>query len=92
MNTLVGIGKYIKEDYEEILKISSDRDNLDATWEEWKINQENVKKQIKLSGFKVIDIIVKPRELVSYCREKGMEINGQSRSNFISYKTGLLNK
>ena len=92
MNALIGIGKYLQEDYEEILRLSSDGNDLDDTWEDWRINQSNAKNNLQSSGFSVVDIIVKPRELVDYCRQRGLEINSESRVEFISHKTKLLHE
>jgi len=91
MNKNIGIGEYRKEDYQEILSLSKDRDNLDATWEDWKKNKKNAVKRFRKMGVKTIDIIVIPKELVQYCRENGLEINGDSRAAFISYKVSRLN-
>lgn len=91
-NYLIGIGEYLKEDYEEILKISEDRDNLDHTWKDWKKNKENSKKQLIEQGLNLVDIIVRPAELVKYCRDRGLKITGKTRSQFISFKTQELDK
>lgn len=85
-----GIGIYKKEDYQEILNISSDRETMNATWKEWKKNKEKAVRNLLASGVRPIEIPVTPRELVDFCRQKGLEINGHSRANFISYKTSLL--
>ena len=89
MNAITGMGEYLPEDYDEILRISIDKENFYDTWEDWKKNKERAKKQMEAGGLKVIDIIVRPEELVKYCRKNGLEINGQSRSQFISYMTKL---
>ncbi len=91
-NQLIGIGTYLKEDYEENLKLSIDRDNLDSTWKDWRKNKERAKKHLAKQGFKVVDIIVRPKELVDFCRARGLAINGDSRSQFVTHKTGELNK
>lgn len=84
--TLFGIGAYEKEDYEEILKISEDKDQMDETWEEWKSNKDRTKLELEKYGMKVVDIIVKPMELMKYCRERGLSINGKSRSRYVTEK------
>ena len=89
-NQRIGIGEYLKEDYEEIRKISEDRDSLDLTWKAWKQNKENGKKRFLNQGYDIVDIIVRPMELVQYCRSRGLKINGESRANFISNKVNEL--
>ena len=92
MNTVFGIGHYLKEDYEEILNLSEDRENMDETWLEWKKSKATAIKNFKNMGIKPIDVIVIPKELVKYYRENGLNINGKSRANFISFKVSKLNK
>ena len=90
MNSNIGVGEYLKEDYDEILNLSSDRGDMEESWEEWKTNKTKALKKFKSMGMITIDIIVTPSELVEYCREKGVEINGRSRASFIAYKTSFL--
>ena len=91
MNAITGIGVYRKEDYPEILRLSEDRDNMDQTWEEWEKSKSKAMTNFKNMGLKTMNITVSPIELVNYCRTKGLPINGQSRSQFISFKASLLN-
>ncbi|MEL7222570.1 MAG: hypothetical protein AAGJ93_14705 [Bacteroidota bacterium] len=86
MESIIGVGEYRKQDYQEILRLSDDRENMDETWEAWKANKNKGLKNFHQMGLKTIDIMVYPRELVKYCREKGLRINGESRANFISFK------
>jgi len=83
---MIGVGEYLKEDYQEIYNISDDKENLDKTWEEWKANKSRTLKEFKKMGIQTIDIIVTPREIVNYCRKNGFNINGESRSRFIQSK------
>ncbi len=92
METNIGIGEYRKKDYKEILRVSEDRDNMDESWKEWKTSKNRAIKNFQKMGMKTIDIIVTPEELVKYCRENGLKINGESRADFISYKLTMLNK
>ena len=88
----IGIGKYRKRDYQEILRLSEDRESMDQTWSEWKANKNRALKNFQKMGLKVLDVVILPIELVTYCRVNGMRINGESRSKFVSYKFGELNK
>ena len=92
MESNIGVGEYRKEDYQEIFRISEDKDNMEDTWKKWKTNKNRTIKKLQNMGLKTIDIIVKPKELVNYCQENGLRINGKSRAQFISYKAMKLNK
>lgn len=89
---VVGIGVYSKREYQEVLSISEDKEGMDATWEEWKKSKKKAMNNFKLMGIKTIDINVTALELVKYCRERGMSINGKSRASFVSYKVSEMNK
>jgi hypothetical protein len=89
MNALIGIRKYLREDYEEILNLYSDGNDLDETWEDWQIIQRNAKINLQSSRLNVVDITVKPRDIVNYCRQKGIDINSESRVEFISHQSKL---
>ncbi|HAS44794.1 MAG TPA: hypothetical protein DCS93_30220 [Microscillaceae bacterium] len=89
---MIGIGVYRKSDYEEILKMSVDSSELDNTWEEWKANKERTKKHLQSLGMEVIDVLVTPEELLNYCRENVLRIDGNARSQFVSNKTSQLQK
>lgn len=82
----IGIGTYTKEDYPEIKRISKDRDNLDETWEAWKKNKDKAKKNFQRSGLNIVDIHVKPQELLLFCQRRGLIVDGSSRSQFVQYK------
>lgn len=92
MESNIGVGEYRKEDYQEIFRISVDKDNMEDTWEKWKANKNRTIKKFQNMGLKTVDIIVKPKELVNYCRENGLKINGKSRAQFVSFKAMKLNK
>lgn len=83
----IGIGIYRKKDYGEILRISEDRDNMDDTWEEFIASRNKTKAHFRSTGMATVDILVKPKELVHYCRAKGLPINGNTRAQFIQEKT-----
>jgi hypothetical protein len=82
----VGISTYLKEDYNEILQISEDRDNMDGTWDEWKVNKDRAVSELRSLGTVVIDIIVRPDDIMKFCLEKGVPINGDSRAHYVQEK------
>lgn len=89
-SSVVGFSKYNKEDYPEILRMSEDADEMFDTWEEWKESSENGAKQMKDQGYKVVEVLITPTELLIFCKENGLAINGGARSQYTSNKTGAL--
>jgi len=84
MKVTMGIAIYEKSDYPEILNISDDRDSMDATWEEWKKSKENAIKQFQIMGIQTVDVLIKSKELVHYCRRHGLPNTGETRSRFVT--------
>ena len=81
-----GVSEYPKEDYLEIYKHSVDKDQMEETWEAWKENKDQKVKEMKTDGRNTIDVIVYAEELIRYCRENGLELNGEARAQFVSVK------
>ncbi len=86
MKLNIGIGIYKKEDFQEILKLSEDRADMEESWEEWAENKLKAVRKLNAIDLYPIDIIVTPKELVKYCRANGFKINGESRSKFVAFK------
>ncbi len=82
----IGVAVYRKEDYQEILRLSEDSERMDQSWEEWSQSKKKWERNAIKMGIKGIDIIVLPRELVDFCRSRGLRITGESRAQFTSYK------
>ena len=82
----IGIGTYQKSDYDHIRQLSSDKESMDETWEDWLENKTKAKQNIKAAGFDVVDVLVKPNELIDYCWERGLDIDSKSRAEFVQWK------
>jgi hypothetical protein len=76
----MAVATYRKKDYPEILKISEDRDTMDPTWEVWRESKESTVKMLHDMGVVTVEVLIRPAELVRYCREHRMVVNGQARA------------
>jgi len=81
----IGIGCFIKDQYDELLKISSDSENMDSTWEEWLKNKERAKQEMSNKGVICVDVKVDLFELMDYCQKERLLVNGKSRARFVQY-------
>ena len=88
---VLGIAVYRKKDWEKLLQISDDMENLEPTWKEWHKNLKNfmvsVKKENKNISFKKITINLD--DLIEYCIKNKLKINSKNRSK---YTTHLMRK
>ena len=53
---------------------------------EWLDQAEDKFRRIRNAGIDVIKIFINPDELKSWCEDKDLEINSESRSNFAAFK------
>lgn len=81
-NIIVRVATYSKAEYLELLALSDDRDQMDATWEEWTKSKNKTVKNLRKQGLRVEEVEVRLTELVLFCRERGLKINGKSRAMF----------
>jgi hypothetical protein len=82
----LGVAVYLPEQWGQFLASSEDRDELEATWEEWHENLQMRKDELKSQGIELIDVVVDIRELMQYCREKKLPNTGQTRADYVSDK------
>ena len=80
----VAVASYLKEEYEEILALSEDRDMMDDTWDEWRLNSAKRIKQLKQMGLNVERVIIHPDALVEYCKTNRLSIIGKHRAQMAS--------
>jgi len=84
---IVGVGWYRPEQWERLLEISSDRDQLEGTYEEWLGNATRVFRYLKRQGFAVVKTEIALEDLLAWCAKRELEVNGESRAKYIMEKT-----
>lgn len=83
--TYLGFAWYKPDQWSLLLQVSSDRDDLEETYEEWLSHAENTfKKLSRGKGIHAEKVVVDVYELVQWCKDHNMAINGQSRSSYIA--------
>ena len=78
----MGFAWYRPEQWQRVRDISTDADNLEETYEEWLRLAEQKLKQLSASNMRVEKIDIDSEQLVLWCNERGLEINGQARSRY----------
>jgi len=82
----IGVAIYTKKDYERLLEISDNREDMNQTWIEWRRKKDELKRNMRTLGVIVKEVKVNLDELVRYCRRKGIPNNGATRSQFVQQK------
>ena len=85
MKVPLGLGCFKKEQYQDLLKISSDAEKMYPTWEDWLIAKEKTKRRLMSIDQICVDVEVDLFDLMDYCQREGLKINGESRAQFAQH-------
>ena len=84
--TIVGVGWYKKDQWEDLRRISTDKDALEDTWEEWAQNAERTLAEMMKKGFMMQKVSVDVHELDLWCRAEKRACDGEARAVYITSK------
>ena len=82
--TVVGIGWYKKEQWDELRRVSVDRGTLEPTWEEWAAVAEQRMIDLMRLGTNVQKVPVDVGELVLWCRAQNRPVDGEARATYVT--------
>jgi hypothetical protein len=80
--SVIGVAWYRREQWNRLREISSDRDKLEESYDEWLRNAVNALENLRAAGIDPAKVDVDTEELLEWCRSKGQPVNGRSRSIF----------
>jgi hypothetical protein len=80
----VNMAYYRKKDWKKLLKIIDDRDSMNDFWEDWHKSYLEAKRNLTSKGLIVNDYVVDLNKLKTYCKIRGLKIDGKARSQFVS--------
>ena len=81
---LVGFAWYRPEQWQRVLEISADADDLHESYLEWFQSAEERLQELRSSGLRVEKVDVHSEALILWCNERGLEINGEARSRYVA--------
>ena len=84
--TKVGIAWYGPDQWQHLLDVSVDRNDLEATYAEWEQDAERALKQLRQGGLEVVKVHVKIEDLLDWCLEQNVPVNANARSRYMAYK------
>lgn len=65
-------------------EVAEDRSELDDTYEQWQQNALDAVRTIEREGQRVEMVHIEIESLVSWCKEKGLPVNGKSRAEYVT--------
>ncbi len=71
---------YREEDYERLLEIFDDRDQLPPTFQNWLARAEEKKAEVEAAGDQVIKVFIDPETFPKWCEEKKLPKDANARS------------
>ena len=84
-NLKAAIAWYKPDQWQRLREISEDRDELEETHGEWQNLAEKALKDFAAQGLSVTKATVDTEELLRWCNERGLKVNGKSRSQYASW-------
>ena len=82
----IGVAWYRREQWDRLLEISSDRDELEDTYDEWVAMAEKRVKELGQHGYMLRKVDVDVEELVSWCNSLNRPVDGTARTEFVILK------
>ena len=92
VKTRVGIAWFTPDQWQILLDISADRDDLEATYAEWERDSKKALRQLRQGGLNVIKVPVEIDELLDWCQSRNIPVNANARSQYAAYKLQQQNK
>ena len=84
--TVLGFAWYRRDRWNRLLEASSDRDQLEDTYEDWKSIAEKRFDELARPGFSIRKVDIDVEELLSWCSSQDRAVDGEARSEFAALK------
>jgi hypothetical protein len=82
----MGVAWYSRKQWDRLLEIAEDRNNIEDTYEEWEANAEVGFRRLSRPGFVPQKIDIDVEELICWCKLKKRPVDGAARSIFAAEK------
>jgi hypothetical protein len=81
---VVGLAWFDRKQWKLLGEAVEDRKELEDTYEQWQQAALDAVRTIESQGQKVERVHVEVESLVYWCKEKGLPVNGKSRSEYVT--------
>ena len=79
-----GISWFQPEQWERLVEISCDRDQLDDSYEDWNKNANKAIHEFRSQGVTVKKVKLDLEKFLSWCNEEKKQTNGAARSEYVA--------
>jgi hypothetical protein len=81
---------YHEEEWQNLKAVSVDADKLEDTFDEWLKHARMAIRVAQEAGLEIVNVPVGIDELVMWCQENGLEVDGAARAQFTAKKASNL--
>jgi len=81
---VVGLAWFDRRQWKCLSEVAEDRSELDGTYEQWQQGAQEAMRVIEREGQRVEMVHIEVESLVSWCKEKGLPVNGKSRAEYVT--------
>ena len=81
----VFLATYTPEEYEKLLLVADDTNDLEPLWEDWRREVQKVVGSLLAQNMKYAEVPIKVDELAQFCLENNLPNNSETRSKFAMY-------
>ncbi len=81
----VFLATYTPEEYEKLLLVADDTDDLEPLWEDWRREVQKVVGSLLAQNMKYVEVPIKVDKLAQFCLENNLPNNSETRSKFAMY-------
>jgi len=82
---IAGICWFQPEQWDRLIDISEDRDELDNSYSDWRKNAFSAVQEIESTGVIAKKVKINLEELLLWCNEKSVPVNGESRAEYAAH-------
>ena len=81
---ILGVCWYRPEQWKRLKAISTDRDQLQDTYEDWEKDANRAIQALRLTGKIVKKVNVDLEQLLTWCNLKDIPVDGEARSEYVA--------
>ena len=82
---VVGFAWFDRQQWHRLTEVVDDRNELDDTFEQWERSALDALRTLERHGQRAEKVHIDVNALVSWCKGKGLPVNGASRSQYVSF-------
>ena len=79
---VMAVATYSREQWDKLIEVADDRNDLESSWEEWKAVKEEAIANIRRQGFESIEIPVDVDALQEFCQKRGLRNDSEARAEY----------